>query len=204
MSAGNRKRGKKKPHEFRFLIAPSMSYPLRILLVVALIAGGFVIQLFNHLVLGPILIFAGALLGAVRSVAYEPSQKRGKTEWNEVLPAQWDQAFELIRKGKRDEVRQTTAMCNAHLLLRLHCTLSNHGASERLEDDSMLAEANKALAKAGRTRRVDERTRSRINSARASRFFVSRSSVTPRRCYKIPHSSPWRPVASVLVSLVLE
>lgn len=94
-----RKPGKKR--EFRFLILPKMPYPIRLILVFSLIAAGLYLQLINHLIIGFFVILFGALLGAVRTIAYEPRRKRGKTDWVEVLPAQWDHALDLIKKGKR-------------------------------------------------------------------------------------------------------
>ena len=89
------------PAKAKFFI-PGLPYPLRVVLITAMIIGGFAAQfLFQWLIPGVVLIAVGSLLGSVRSVKTEPKTLHGASEWKEVLPQQWKDAAELSRKAKR-------------------------------------------------------------------------------------------------------
>lgn len=103
----------------RFLIAPKLPYAIRAVLVVGLITAGFYLQLVNgDFFSGISLIFAGALMGALRSIKTKPELGDCASEWIEVTPEQWNQADKLIKKCKRwkTDITNVTSWPGATLL----------------------------------------------------------------------------------------
>ena len=95
-------KSKAKASEARFAIIPALPYPVRVVLIIAFILIGFMLQIaFSWLIPGIGMVLLGSLLGSVVTVEAKPTIALGTGEWIEVLPEQWERAEELAKKAKK-------------------------------------------------------------------------------------------------------